>query len=153
MRISQPRTTSLICPAPNAAVRAHLPAPWQDILDLAYYSGWRKNKILGLTWEEIDEASGVIQLSPARSKTLVGRILPESPSMFWSVGGCAILTFCKIPDGSARRRVAGRCTTRGRRRRVKQRHDLVLEYLRRHGARPDFQASNSICRSRCRVAT
>ena len=30
------------------AVRAHLPAPWQDILDLAYYSGWRKNEILGL---------------------------------------------------------------------------------------------------------
>ena len=28
------------------AVRAHLPAPWQDILDLAYYSGWRKNEIL-----------------------------------------------------------------------------------------------------------
>ena len=22
-------------------------APWQDILDLAYYSGWRKNEILG----------------------------------------------------------------------------------------------------------
>ena len=38
------------------AVRAHLPAPWQDILDVAYYSGWRKQEILGLTWEEIDEA-------------------------------------------------------------------------------------------------
>ena len=60
------------------AVRAHLPAPWQDILDLAYYSGWRKNEILGLTWDEIDEAGGVIRLSPARSKTLVGRILPIS---------------------------------------------------------------------------
>ena len=36
------------------AVRAHLPAPWQDILDLAYYSGWRKQEILGLTWDEID---------------------------------------------------------------------------------------------------
>ena len=60
------------------AVRAHLPAPWQDILDLAYYSGWRKNEILGLTWDEIDEAGGVILLSPARSKTLVGRILPIS---------------------------------------------------------------------------
>ena len=60
------------------AVRAHLPAPWQDILDLAYYSGWRKNEILGLTWDEIDEAGGVIRLSPARSKTLVGRILPMS---------------------------------------------------------------------------
>ena len=61
------------------AVRAHLPAPWQDILDVAYYSGWRKQEILGLTWEEIDEAGGVIRLSPARSKTLVGRVLPISP--------------------------------------------------------------------------
>ena len=60
------------------AVRAHLPAPWQDILDLAYYSGWRKNEIRSLTWDEIDEAGGVIRLSPARSKTLVGRILPIS---------------------------------------------------------------------------
>ena len=60
------------------AVRVHLPAPWQDILDVAYYSGWRKQEILGLTWEEIDEAGGVIRLSPARSKTLVGRILPIS---------------------------------------------------------------------------
>ena len=60
------------------AVRAHLPDPWQDILDLAYYSGWRKQEILGLTWDEIDEAGGVIRLSPARSKTLVGRILPIS---------------------------------------------------------------------------
>ena len=61
------------------AVRAHLPAPWQDILDVAYYSDWRKNELLGLTWEEIDEAGAVIRLSPARSKTLVGRILPISP--------------------------------------------------------------------------
>ena len=60
------------------AVRAHLPAPWQDILDLAYYSGWRKQEILGLSWDEIDRAGGVIRLSPARSKTLVGRILPIS---------------------------------------------------------------------------
>ena len=61
------------------AVRVRLPAPWQDILDVAYYSGWRKQEILGLTWEEIDMAGGVIRLSPARSKTLVGRILPISP--------------------------------------------------------------------------
>ena len=41
-------------------------------------SGWRKHEILGLTWDELDEAGGVIRLSPARSKTLVGRILPIS---------------------------------------------------------------------------
>ena len=60
-------------------MRAQLPAPWQDVLDVAYYSGWRKHEILFLTWEEIDEAGGVIRLSPARSKTRVGRILPISP--------------------------------------------------------------------------
>ena len=73
------------------AVRAHLPAPWQDILDLAYYSGWRKHEILGLTWDELDEAGGVIRLSPARSKTLVGRILPISQPIAeaWRDGGHA----------------------------------------------------------------
>ena len=64
---------------PYLAVRAQLPAPWQDVLDVAYYSGWRKNEILFLTWEEIDGAGGVIRLSPARSKTRVGRILPLAP--------------------------------------------------------------------------
>ena len=62
------------------AVRAHLPAPWQDILDLAYYSGWRKQEILGLSWDEIDRAGGVIRLSPARSEDAGRRrILPISP--------------------------------------------------------------------------
>ena len=37
-----------------------------------------QERILGLTWDELDEAGGVIRLSPARSKTLVGRILPIS---------------------------------------------------------------------------
>ena len=44
----------------------------------AVHWGWRKNEILSLTWDEIDEAGGVIRLSPARSKTLVGRRLPMS---------------------------------------------------------------------------
>ena len=39
------------------AVRVHLPAPWQDILDLAYYSGWRKQEILGLTWPAASSGS------------------------------------------------------------------------------------------------
>src|SRR5437762_2443879 len=41
-------------------VRAHAPASYQDVLDFAYYSGWRRNEILHLTWDEID-------LMPARS--------------------------------------------------------------------------------------
>ena len=88
------------------AVRAHLPAPWQDILDLAYYSGWRKNEILGLTWDEIN----VIRLSPARSKTLVGRILPISPPLPrpWRDGGhAATPTACSSSTATASPSAAG----------------------------------------------
>jgi integrase len=59
-------------------VRARLPQAFQDVLDFAYYSGWRRNEILGLTWEEVDLAGGVIRLTPRRSKTRTGRVLPIS---------------------------------------------------------------------------
>jgi integrase len=59
-------------------VRAHAPASYQDVLDFAYYSGWRRNEILGLTWADVDLGGGVIRLSPRRSKTRTGRVLPIS---------------------------------------------------------------------------
>jgi integrase len=59
-------------------VRAQAPASYQDVLDFAYYSGWRRNEILHLTWEEVDLSGGVIRLSPRRSKTRIGRVLPIS---------------------------------------------------------------------------
>ncbi len=65
--------------AEYTAVRQYLPAPYQDVLDFAYYSGWQKREILGLEWDEVDERGGVVRLSPARSKTRVGRVLPISP--------------------------------------------------------------------------
>lgn len=60
------------------AVRRHLPAAFQDVLDFAYYSGWRKNEILNLSWDEVDLAGGVVRLAPDRSKTGAGRVLPLS---------------------------------------------------------------------------
>ena len=73
------------------AVRVRLPAPWQDILDLAYYSGWRKQEILGLTWEEIDMAGGVIRSRrPARRRWWAGFSPSRSPSPTrWHDGGHA----------------------------------------------------------------
>lgn len=59
-------------------VRAQAPASYQDVLDFAYYSGWRRNEILHLTWAEVDLVGGVIRLSPRRSKTRSGRVLPIS---------------------------------------------------------------------------
>jgi integrase len=61
------------------AVRRHLtPAVYQDVLDFAYYSGWRRGEVTGLTWREIDMAGSVIRLDPERSKTKTGRLLPMS---------------------------------------------------------------------------
>jgi integrase len=59
-------------------VRAHAPASYQDVLDFAYYSGWRRNEILELTWDEVDLGGGVIRLPARRSKTKTGRMLPIS---------------------------------------------------------------------------
>lgn len=59
-------------------VRTHLAPPFQDVLDFAYYSGWRRNEILFLSWSEVDMQGGVIRLSPDRSKTQTGRVLPIS---------------------------------------------------------------------------
>jgi integrase len=59
-------------------VRQQLPVPFQDVLDFAYYSGWRRNEIIELTWDEVDLMGGVIRLSPQRSKTRTGRVLPIS---------------------------------------------------------------------------
>lgn len=59
-------------------VRAHAPASYRDVLDFAYYSGWRRNEILHLTWDEVDITGGVIRLTPRRSKTKTGRVLPIS---------------------------------------------------------------------------
>ena len=59
-------------------VRALLPMSFQDVLDFAYYSGWRRNEILELTWDEVDMQGGVIRLPPRRSKTRTGRVLPIS---------------------------------------------------------------------------
>jgi len=62
-------------------VRAHLPPSFQDILDFAYYSGWRRREVTELTWNEVDLAGGVVRLSPTCSKTKVGRLLPISTAL------------------------------------------------------------------------
>lgn len=60
------------------AVRAHLPAPYQDFFDFIYYSGWRKHEVWGLSWDEVDLEGRVIRLPAHRSKTRTGRVLPIS---------------------------------------------------------------------------
>lgn len=58
------------------AVLSHLSDDYRDVVEFAAFSGWRKGEIQGLTWNEVDYVGGVIRLSPERSKTAQGRVLP-----------------------------------------------------------------------------
>jgi integrase len=57
-------------------VIGQLPAHYADVVRFAAFSGWRRAEIQGLLWSELDERGGVIRLSPERSKTREGRVLP-----------------------------------------------------------------------------
>ena len=60
------------------AVRGEL-KPWaQDVLDFAYFTGWRRMEIFRLGWDEIffDDGDGMIRLNPGRTKTSAGRTRP-----------------------------------------------------------------------------
>ena len=63
------------------ALLAHLPAPIDDAVAFAYLTGWRRAEVLGLTWNELDRARGVITLPPERSKGGAPRELPLSPAI------------------------------------------------------------------------
>ena len=78
-------------------------APWQDILDLAYYSGWRKQEILGLTWDEIDEAGGVrhsvFNSYPLKVDTYNTVFTPEARSYWFKLDGQNLYENPQGPNG------------------------------------------------------
>ena len=57
------------------AIHEHLPAPFRELLEFGYLSGWRRGEILTLEWRDVDRAAGVIRLRPEVSKTREGRVL------------------------------------------------------------------------------
>ena len=53
-----------------------LDAWWFPAVLFAYLSGWRKSEVLGLTWDRVDFAAGVVRLEPGTTKNDEGRTLP-----------------------------------------------------------------------------
>ena len=56
------------------AVLKHLPDPYNDIAEFAYYTGWRKGEILCLSWAQVDRNAKEIRL--VTSKNGEGRVIP-----------------------------------------------------------------------------
>jgi integrase len=64
------------------AVRHHLAAPLQPLVDVAYLTGWRiKNELLPLTWAQVDFTAGWLRLEPNTTKNAEGRQFPLIPEL------------------------------------------------------------------------
>jgi integrase len=57
------------------ALRDSLPEELKPIVTFAYHSGWRKNEILNLTWDQVDLKEGIVTLNPGETKNEEGRTL------------------------------------------------------------------------------
>ena len=60
------------------AIRRHLPADYQDVLDFGFFSGWRRGEIIRIEWGDVDRGAGEIRLRPELSKNKDGRVLSLS---------------------------------------------------------------------------
>jgi integrase len=68
-------------PGDVAALMAELPTPLhRSVVQFAYYTGWRRGEILGLTWDQINWESKVLRIEPPteekRSKGEDARVIP-----------------------------------------------------------------------------
>ncbi|MGA2464674.1 MAG: tyrosine-type recombinase/integrase [Thermodesulfobacteriota bacterium] len=57
------------------ALKEALPEELKPLVTFAYYSGWRKAEILGLTWDRVDLKEGLVSLDPGETKNEEGRTL------------------------------------------------------------------------------
>jgi len=60
------------------AVLRELPDYLRPPLTFAYYGGWRISEVLGLTWNRVDLAAGVVRLDVGSTKSGAGRTCPFS---------------------------------------------------------------------------
>lgn len=65
------------------AVVAYLPEPVNDIARFAYWSGWRRGEILGLTWDMVDRSAREIRLRTSKNGS--GRVLPLAIGELWDI--------------------------------------------------------------------
>lgn len=57
----------------HLAVTSHLPFGLAVMADTACQYGWRKGELIGLTWPQVDLASGLIRLEPGTTQNDEGR--------------------------------------------------------------------------------
>ncbi len=62
------------------ALRDALPSYLKGLVTFAYYTGWRRGEIVGLTWDRVDLKEGLVRLEPGETKNDQARtvyLVPE----------------------------------------------------------------------------
>src|SRR6266850_2868386 len=57
------------------ALRSALPLELRPVVTFAYYTGWRKEEVLALTWDRIDLQVRIVHLDPETTKNDDGRLV------------------------------------------------------------------------------
>jgi integrase len=57
------------------ALRAALPLELRPVVTFAYYTGWRKREVLGMSWDRVDLQARTARLHPGTTKNEDGRII------------------------------------------------------------------------------
>jgi integrase len=60
-------------PGEYVALRDALPNELKPVIVFAYHTGWRKEEILTLKWDQVDLKEGVVRLNPGETKNEEGR--------------------------------------------------------------------------------
>lgn len=68
--------TGILSPGQYRALRDCLPAHARLVLVIGYHLGMRRGEILGLKWEQVDFAAGVIRLARKQTKAKTARTAP-----------------------------------------------------------------------------
>jgi integrase len=64
------------------AILKQLPDPLKPVVLFDYYTGWRKEEILGLTWQQIDLEAGTVRLDPGTTKNREGRLVVLAAELY-----------------------------------------------------------------------
>jgi integrase len=69
-------------PAQFQAVKAHLPAALQPMLEFAYLTGWRlASEVMPLEWRQVDWEGRTVRLDPGTTKSGEGRTFPFTTAL------------------------------------------------------------------------
>jgi len=63
------------------ALREKLPDYLKPVVTFAYSTGWRKEEIVGLRWNQVDLREGIVRLEPGETKNEEGRTFYMEPEL------------------------------------------------------------------------